>query len=362
MRIVIDARRLDSSTQNYGRSLLKYLEKLDHTNEYIVLALPTDKIWTPQNKNFRLLRTKYDHYTFGEQLGLARLLYSLKPDLVHFLMPQQPLLYFGKRITTIHDLTLVYYQNLDKNKIIYTIEQTIFKFLLKNVARRSRFVITPTEYVKNDLANYARIPKEKIHVTIESGDPIEDPAEPIDSLKGKKFLFHVSNAFPYKNLQTLIDGFAILKRDYPELQLGLAGKKDYFYEKLEEKTIADGIKDVHFLGYVTEGQKRWLYENGAVDVNPSRSEGFGLQCLEAMIYNTPMVVSNATCLPEVAGETALYFDPDDVDELVAQTRKALEMDTEVKQAMSRYKKQLSKFSWQKMAKETHQLYTSVQKN
>ena len=122
------------------------------------------------------------------------------------------------------------------------------------------------------------------------------------------------------------------------------------------RTKEAGIKDVHFLGYVSEGQKRWLYENGAVDVNPSKSEGFGLQCLECMIYDTPMVVSNATCLPEVAGETAIYFDPNSVEELVSQTKKALEMDPEVKVAMSKYKKQLKLFSWHKMAKESHQIY------
>ncbi|MDX1765317.1 MAG: glycosyltransferase family 1 protein [Candidatus Saccharimonadales bacterium] len=359
--VVIDGRRLDSSTQNYGRSLLKYLEKIDSDNQYTVITLPTDKRWQPSKPNFKILTTEYDNYTFGEQLGLWRLIKSLKPDLVHFLMPQQPLLYRGKRITTVHDLTLVHFQNLDKNKLIYTIEQTIFKFLLKNVVRRSEFVITPTEYVKEDLVQYSGISPDKVMVTLESVDPIDDPAEPVAALQDKPFLFQVSNAFPYKNLQLLVEAFKELKADYPDLQLALAGKKEFFYEQLEAKAKADGVRDVHFLGFVSEGEKRWLYENAAAHVNPSRSEGFGLQCLEAMLYKAPMVVSSATCLPEVADNTALYFDPDDKDELVRQIKKVLNNDPIVSENISRYKKRLETFSWQKMAKETHNLYQQALK-
>ena len=358
-RIAIDARRIRQSTGRYSRELLRELQKIDSENEYHVIIHTKDQThWTPTAENFILHVVPYDSYTLGEQLGFARFLQKLKPDLVHFVMPQQPVLYFGKRITTIHDLTLVRFQNLDKNKVIYTIEQTIFKLLLKHVAKRSKKIITPTKYVKKDVSEYTGISPEKVIVTYEAQAPLDKlPHSPVKSLIKKDFMFYVGNAFPHKNLGRLIEAFKLLKEKHPTLHLALAGKKEFFYEQLEEEYT--DVKNLHFLGFISDEQLAWMYKNAKAYVFPSLSEGFGLPGIDVMQHGLPMASSNATCLPEVYGDAAHYFDPESTEDIARATDEVLRSKSRQQNLIKNGYQRLNKFSWGKMAAKTHQAYLDI---
>lgn len=359
VKIAIDARRLRQSTGRYTRELLRHLQELDNENEYHVIVHTNDQThWSPTARNFHLHVVPYDSYTFGEQLGFAWYLQKLNADLVHFTMPQQPLLYFGKRVTTIHDLTLVRFQNLDKNKLVYMVEQTIFKFLLKNVARRSKIVVTPSKYVRDDIADYAKIDKDKIVVTYEAEAPLKQlKPVPVKSLAGKEFIFFVGNAFPHKNLSRLIDSFKQLKKKHPKLHLALAGRKEFFYEKLEAET--GDVKNLHFLGFVPDEQLAWMYQHAEAYVFPSLSEGFGLPGIDVMQHGVPMASSNATCLPEVYGEAAHYFDPESVADMAKAIHEVLKSKALREELVENGYQQLKKYSWRKTAIKTHSVYMKV---
>ena len=174
-KIVIDGRRLRMSTGRYTRQLLTYLEKIDQENEYLVLINEDDKgAWKPSNKNFRIKVVPYQHYSLGEQIGMAWFLYRQKADLVHFTMPQQPILYFKKHITTIHDLTVIRYKNAKKSLFIYNFKQFVFKVLIQLESRLSKQILTVTEYSKRDIADYTRVSPNKITATHLASDPIND--------------------------------------------------------------------------------------------------------------------------------------------------------------------------------------------
>ena len=116
MHIALDVRFINSGTGTYAIKLLDYLQQIDTANHYSVLVPPKDKAYyVPTNPNFVIKTVPYAAYSFNEQLGFLRYLRQLKPDLVHFCMPQQPILYRGKKITTVHDLTLLNTYNSDKN-------------------------------------------------------------------------------------------------------------------------------------------------------------------------------------------------------------------------------------------------------
>ena len=358
-KIAIDARRLRASTGRYTRELLDALQDIDQENEYHVIVHTEDQThWSPRNENFYLHVVPYDHYTFSEQLGLARFLQKLKVDLVHFTMPQQPLLYFGKRVTTVHDLTLIRFKNLDKNRIIYAIEQTIFKLLLWNVARRSKHLITPTKFVKNDIVDYAGLKKSKVTHTYEANASMADvKPKPVVSLKGKDFIVYVGNAFPHKNLARAIDAFIELQEKYPKLHFALVGKKEFFYEELEKKY--GDVKNLHFFGFVPDDQVKWMYSHAQAYVFPSLSEGFGLPPLDAMEAGLPVVSSNATCLPEVYGEAAHYFDPNDTQDTARAMDEVLRSQARRDELIKNGHKQVAKYSWSRMAKQTHKIYLGV---
>ncbi len=355
-KIAIDARRIRQSTGRYTREMLRELQTLDDDNEYHVIIHTDDQThWTPTADNFFLHVVPYDAYTLGEQLGFARFLYKLKPDLVHFTMPQQPLLYFGKRVTTVHDLTLVRFKNLDKNRIVYGIEQAAFKFLLRNVSRRSKIVITPTKYVKQDIIKYAKLDSSKVVVTYEAQAPLEKlKPHTIMSLDGKQFICYVGNAFPHKNLGQLIEAFIELKKKYPKLHLALAGKKEFFYEQLEQKYGDE--KKLHILGFISDEQMVWLFKHAQAYVFPSLSEGFGLPGIDALQQGVPLISSNATCLPEVYGEAAHYFDPESVEDMAQSIHEVLKSKKRRETLVKNGNTQIKKYSWRKLAIKTHSAY------
>ena len=357
-RIVIDARRIRHGTGRYAHELLQQYQDMDLKHDFHVIIHDKDQgFWAPKADNFYLHVVPYDHYTFGEQLGFARYLRRLRPDLVHFTMPQQPLLYFGRRVTNVHDLTLVKFKNIDKNPLIYTIEQLIFKRLLKNVIRRSKIVIAISHYVKDEIAKYGKVSADKIEVThLAATEEQTKEIAPIHRLDSKKFIFYVGTAFPHKNLRRLTDAHAQLLVKHPDLHLVIAGKKEYFHNQLEQYTAEKGYKHVHHIGYVSEAELAWLYKHAEAYVFPSLNEGFGLPGLEVMQHDTPLVSSNASCLPEIYGDAAHYFDPTSVEDMTRAVDEVLRSHTRQEELVSHGHKQLAKYSWTETAKKTAKLY------
>jgi glycosyltransferase involved in cell wall biosynthesis len=116
---------------------------------------------------------------------------------------------------------------------------------------------------------------------------------------------------------------------------------------------------VIFTGYVSEGRLRWLYEHAAAYVFPSLSEGFGLPPLEAMIHGAPVVSSNATCLPEIYGDAAHYFDPTDVSDMAKKIDDVLSNPKLREELVEKGKIQVKKYSWKRMTEQTLDVYKKV---
>jgi len=356
-KIVIDARELRTSTGRYVERLLHYLQKIDNSNNYTVLLKPQDfEGWTPTNKKFHKLESPYKEFTWSEQIDLLRQIKKLEPDLVHFAMTQQPVLYRGRVVTTIHDLTTARFRNPAKNWLVFTVKRWVYRWVTRYVAHKSIFVMTDTEYVKDDLARFANLNSRKITVTYLAADKITEPAEALEDFPEGNFIFYVGRSLPHKNLKRLLEAFQIAQAKHPDLNLVLAGKRDKTFLALKALATLRGIKNVHFTGFISEANLRWLYENAQAYVFPSLSEGFGLPGLEAMIHGCPLISSNATCLPEVYGAAAVYFDPLSVEDMAETIDKVLGSEKLRKEMVSKGRKQADKYSWQRMAEQTLEVY------
>ncbi len=357
MKIVIDARESGTSTGRYIDKLVEYLHKLKPDYEFVILTKsPRVEYIKTIAPNFKVIESNYKEFTFAEQIGLLKQINGLRADLVHFGVTQQPVLYRGKTITTIHDLTTARFTNPDKNWLAFKFKQQIYKWVIKWVARKSERLITPSEYVKRDVAQFAAVPASKIEVTYEAADKIEAKPEPLGPLVNKQFIMYVGRAQPHKNLKNLVEAFAKLKSYQPKLHLVLAGKMDDNYRLLQKYVINRDVNDVVFTDFVSEGELRWLYEKTSAYVFASLSEGFGLPALEAMAYGAPVVSSNATCLPEINGDAALYFDPRNVSDMAVKIKMVLESPEIANKMRQAGPKQAAKYSWQRMAKQTLEVY------
>ncbi len=358
MKIAIDARNLPTSTGRYVERLIHYLEKIDHSNHYLILLSQKGfEIWQPTNPNFHKVLCPHKEFTIDEQIGLKKQLEELKVDLVHFSMVQQPVWYNASPVvTTMQDLTTVRFKNPDKNPLIYWSKQQVYKWVNKKAARKSAHIITISEFVKRDLIDFTSVSPNKITVTLESADELPAGGQPIAELAGKKFIMYVGRPTPHKNLRRLINAFALLQQKHPELVLALAGKKDGNYIRHENYVKEKGIKNIVFTDFIPDEQLRWMYENTAVYCFPSLSEGFGLPGLEAMLHGAPVASSTATCLPETHGEAAHYFDPYDIKDMARAIEEVLTDQTLRNELITKGQKHARSFSWQRMAEQTLAVY------
>lgn len=360
-RIVIDARESGSTTGRYVDKLIEYLHKLGPGYEIVLLAKPARiKFLSALAPNFEVVACPIKEFTFAEQIQLKRQIKGLHPDLVFFPMVQQPVFYRGPVVTAMQDLTTVRFRNPAKNWFVFTIKQAVYKWVNKRVAHKSRQIITPSQFVRQDVANYTGVSPSKITAIHDSADKIIESAQPVAGLAGKSFLLSVGRPSANKNLNRLVDAFEALNR--LDLYLVFAGKTDAEFVKLQKYAgrQTSGQRIV-FTDFVSEGQLRWLYENAQAYVFPSLSEGFGLPGLEAMHYDLPVVSSNATCLPEVYGSAALYFDPLDVSDMASKIAQVLDDPKLAKDQAAQGQQQLKKYSWARMAEQTLEVFEKVLK-
>jgi glycosyltransferase involved in cell wall biosynthesis len=362
MRIVIDARQSGTSTGRYVDKLVEYLHKLRSAHEFVVLS-KDNRVEYLQSiaPSFSIITTPYKEFTFGEQLGFKRQLRKLRADVVHFPMVQQPVFYKGKTVTTMNDLTTVRFTNPAKNPLIFRFKQRVYVWVNRRVARKATWLITYSEFVKYDVAEFTHIDPDKITAIPLAADLIREPAEPLEALVGAQFLMYVGRPMPHKNLPRLIEAFRLLKATHPELKLVLAGKKDVLYERLEQSLSSKQLQDILFTDFVGDAQLRWLYENCAAYVFPSLSEGFGLPGLEAMAHGAPVVSSNATCLPEIYGDAAHYFDPMDVQAMSDAINEVLTDKQLRTKLVAAGKKQAALYSWEQLASKTLAVYERTQR-
>lgn len=335
---------------------MEYLQDVDTTNRYTILVPSKDyAFWTPRSPRFTLKAADFANYSFGEQILFKQFLDNLHADLVHFCMPQQPILYKGNHVTTVHDLTLLKTYNTDKSWVIFHAKQLVGKFVFKHVGRSSCHIITPSEYTKNEFVKFASISSDKVTVTYEAADVFHDTLQPY-AHPFKQYILYVGQQSDYKNIKRLAAAHQQLLKTYPDLGLILVGKKNNAIRANETYFASKQYKNILFTDYIPDQQRDWLYTNASAYVFPSLMEGFGLPGLEAMGYGAPVVSSNATCLPEVYGEAAHYFDPTNVDDMTRAINDVLSNKSLRNGLIARGYEQLKKYSWRRMAEQTHAIY------
>lgn len=360
MKIVIDGRMLGwTGVGRYTYELLKNLEALDQANQYLVLVQSQDMgRWNPQAANFKAVVSDIPPYSLAEQIKLPAVLQKLNPDLVHFPAPNIPVAYTGKHVTTVHDLTLVDYQNIRGSWLMYQIKYWAFRLVVWRAIKSSEKVITDTAFVKKQIEQrYRRHDQDVLAIHLGSAEfnTAGDSEPPVKA----PYILYVGNAYPFKNLDALVGAFALAVKKVPSLKLALVGPSDTFYDQLTDRVRKQGLSEaVVFLGRVKDEQLTALYKNASLYVFPSLSEGFGLPGLEAMSHGLPVLAANASCLPEIYGGAAVYFDPRDINDLASKITDLLSHPKKLDELRQAGYEQAKKYSWRQMAEETLLAYNS----
>ncbi|PLX23269.1 MAG: hypothetical protein C0600_15260 [Ignavibacteria bacterium] len=302
-----------------------------------------------------------DFFRLHHQWRLPRLLRQGHYDVYHspdFLIPFRSSI---PVVSTIHDLIpLAHPEFLRKSMKVRLLP--LYRLAVQTAVRRSARVLTVSAYSKADIVRRLSAPAEKVdvvHVAAGLTPPADAPvALPHAALEDGRFLLYVSRHDPYKGLGLLLRAFARLLAEgsEPNLRLAVAGKRDarYPYDALvQELALHDRVL---FLDYVSRDQLSALYARALGLVFPSLYEGFGLPLLDAMEHGTPVLSSNRASLPEVGGEAAQYFDPENHEEFVRALKTFVESGSLRQTLIEKGNGRVRQFSWDQTAQATVESY------
>src|SRR5581483_7039686 len=174
------------------------------------------------------------------------------------------------------------------------------------------------------------------------------------------YLLCVGSLQPHKNLPRLIKAYSMVKETFPELELWVVGRPQPRFSEMPELHALLKTPGVKLLGYLSDAELRAAYANALVFCYPSLEEGFGLPMLEAMICGAPVVTSNCSCLPEIAGGAAELVDPFSEQDIALGVRKILDLiPGERERWLARGLERAQKFSWANAAREYLAIYEEL---
>jgi len=258
-----------------------------------------------------------------------------------------------KMVITFHDMNYVKYREL-YNNIEFTNRR---ESLQKECLKRADQIIAISHTTKKDLIDLWNIAADKITVihhgvnknSVSNLNPNRIIQEP--------YILFVGERYGFKNFSRLLKAFAILEKSYPELRLMCTSVPLSNTEQTEIQELRLSQKVIHISA--DEPTMARLYRDAELFVYPSFSEGFGMPILESMVYDCPVVLSRASCFPEIAGNSAQYFDPFDEEDIAFRIDQVLSSESAKNELISQGRSKLNEFSWEKSAGEHLSVYQSL---
>jgi glycosyltransferase involved in cell wall biosynthesis len=350
----------ETGNESYALNLLRGLATLtDDDSQYGVLtprpqALRAAITLPPR---FEVVRVWPAASALRIPFGMPIALASWRSNLLHvtYIAPGRP---GCPTVVTVHDLSYLAHPEWLSWRVRFTLNQ-----LVPRSVRAAARVIAISEFTKQDLIQrYGLSPEKIVVVPLAAGanfTPQPDAAaQPLPAGIREPFILAVGNLEPRKNLATLIQAFAELVRQQKFAgQLVIAGKATYRGEEAAGAVARLGLEGrVIFTGFVDDATLRLLYNRATLFAYPSLYEGFGLPLLEAMACGCPVVASNATAIPQTAGDAAILVDPTSVAALTAAMARIVADPEQARRMSAQGKAQAARFSWTRTAELTRAVY------
>lgn len=367
MRIGLDARKLhDFGIGTYIRNLVRQLARLDHDTEYVLLCRPDDVDPLKQlGPNFRPVIETAGNYSLSEQLRIPLALRRERVSLFHAPHYVLPPLVPCRAVVTIHDCIHLMFPQYLRHRAAHGYA----RMSIRMAAHRATRIMTVSESSKRDILRFVDTEPSKIDVIYNSYDDRfsrEPREEDVVRVRERyqlqdEFVLYAGNVKPHKNVERLIEAFQLVRRrGLDHLKLVIIGDEVSHYAALRRAVHRYNLhKYVRFLGFMPEDTLAIMYRLAGLFVFPSLYEGFGLPPLEAMASGTPVVVSNVSSLPEVAGDAAILVDPYDAADIADGIARVLTNDDLRREMRRRGLARARQFSWEASVRRVREIYQQV---
>lgn len=366
--------KLKAGCGYFADSLIRHLAEIDPENQYILYPTFGNAFWDPDwsSEICRIHRPNFHRAQGHRTFSSANFFWNHLPEnfeshlgnpqVIHsnnFFCPTA--LREARLVYTLYDLSFVLHPEWTTE-----VNRTSCFHGVFNASLYADWIVSISHYSREHfLRVFPYYPSDRIvvaHPASRFGDPIAtSPPQNLPPLIPGQFWLNVGVVEPRKNLHRLLQAYELLKNDLGETYpLVLAGGQGWLMDDFEKKMDDLHLRqDVILLGYVDNETLQWLYRNCFVFIYPSLFEGFGMPVLEAMSQGAPVITSNVSSLPEIAGEAALLIDPTREEEIFQAMRRLVRNPQLPFLLKDKSIRQASQFSWRSTASVVLQSYRDV---
>jgi glycosyltransferase involved in cell wall biosynthesis len=378
VKVAIDIRRMtEFGIGTYIRNVVRTLARLDLHSQYFLIGSPAKVAECGSlPPNFQSVELMGKDDGLKGNLEFRAIVRRLQCDVVHI-----PHLFWIPRglgcpyVLTVHDLL----EHMYGSRHASTLRRSLHFYLTRRVLRKAARVIAVSQFTKSEIEKLLAIPDNRIEVVYNAIDErfLHGHASAADReliaqryLVNYPFILYAGAIRPHKNVVRIIEAFSALKSEllketqkeqqFLDLKLIIIGDDLSSHPRVRRTVVRSGVQnDVRFLGFVPIDVLRIFYDVAKVFVFPSLYEGFGLPPLEAMAHGTPVVTSNTSSLPEVAGNAALLVNPENVFEIRRGLQRVL-LDATLRERMKKLGyEQAQRFSWTTSVSRILEIYREV---
>ncbi|APY09621.1 hypothetical protein BWZ20_07030 [Winogradskyella sp. J14-2] len=376
MRIGIEAQRLfrphKHGMDRVALELIKNLQVLDKENQYFIFVKPDeDHTAIEETENFKIVEIEGGLYPIWEQVKLPKVVKSYNCDVLHCTSNTAPLNAKIPLITTLHDVIFkegsILSQLTTSASWYQKIGNLYRRLIVDAVVNKSHQIITVSNFEKQNISNVCGLDDSKIqtvHNGVNASFTTEISASKKDNVRKKynlpnQFLLHIGNTDPRKNTARVLKAFNryvnTLSKDTKLVLVGLDNTKlSIILKNFDlENELADKIV---LTGYVSDEDLPVIFNLSEVFLFPSLREGFGIPIIEAMACGVPVITSNTSSMPEVAGDAALLVDPNNEKAIFEAIQKIQSNKIFKNELVEKGLKQYQSFSWENAAKKVLNIY------
>ena len=370
MRIGIEAQRIFRKNK-HGMDYVVLqeiieLQKMDHRNEYYIFVASGPDRCLEDTSNVHIIEIEGNFYPTWEQLSLPKVASEVGVELLHCTSNTAPIRCNIPLILTLHDI--IFLEPRDKqNKSLYQNLGWFYRrMVVPRILKKCRRIITVSEFEQNNIISKLGLPRKQVAMIYNGYNSWFRPMEDTDCVFAKYmaergYLFFLGNTDPKKNTErTLIAYSKYLERSSVKRKLLMADlDRHYLNDIIERNHIENILSHIEMPGYIVNTDLPYVYSAAFAFLYTSLRESFGIPLLEAMACGTPVVTSNTSSMPEIAGPDAILVNPESADEICEQLLR-LENDKafyhqQVEMGLQRAKL----FSWKYTADQLLSLYETV---
>ncbi len=373
MKIAIEAQRIFRPRKHgmdfVALEMIRELQKIDTVNEYRIYIKPDSDRCLTETPNFKIVELPaFGGYPMWEQWALPRAVEDWKPDILHCTSNTAPLNTSAKLVITLHDIIFLEkgHEEGTKNKSFYQKMGKYYrKLVVPPVLKKATKIITVSRFEQKRITEALQLPADKLIAVYNGFSNHFYPRETDASVINKyglpaKYFFFLGNTDPKKNTQRVLEAYnAYLKQTSNPAKLVIADLKEEFISHFDVWKDADFRKNIVLLGYVFNTDLPAIYSMADIFLYPSLRESFGIPILESMACGVPIITSNTSAMPEIAGDGALLVDPFDEKDILNKIL-LLENNPEIALKQREYGlERVNLFSWRKTAEDVLEIYKSI---